>query len=228
MTALTREPSFRRASTSGVLSSMRRPRGVTMRSMHDRTASSSVKRASARTQLALALDEDRLRVDHHDLRDGPLGEEALEGPEPQRLVGHLLHELLLVGARGELVGHLADDALEGVAHLRPHHVVGHLRPVEDGEVELSRSIRWMRRRSSTETCIVPEVLSAGPRGRACAGGAGHHGARAAVAVAVGRAGPWSGRAPAPWAGGLARDGREVGGAGRRAAGRRWRPGAPPG
>jgi hypothetical protein len=53
ITAFTREPSFRRASTSGVLSSMRRPRGVTMRSMHDRTASSSVKRASTRLSLPL-------------------------------------------------------------------------------------------------------------------------------------------------------------------------------
>jgi hypothetical protein len=46
MTALTREPSLRRASTSGDDSSMRRPRGVTIRSMTARTRSSSVKRAS--------------------------------------------------------------------------------------------------------------------------------------------------------------------------------------
>ena len=46
MTAFTREPSFRRASTSGEDSSMRRPSGVTMRSMTPRTRSSSVKRTS--------------------------------------------------------------------------------------------------------------------------------------------------------------------------------------
>ena len=44
MMALTREPSARRASTSGCDSSIRRPSGVTMRSMTARTRSSSVKR----------------------------------------------------------------------------------------------------------------------------------------------------------------------------------------
>ena len=44
MMALTREPSLRRASTSGDDSSMRRPSGVTMRSMAERSASSDVKR----------------------------------------------------------------------------------------------------------------------------------------------------------------------------------------
>ncbi|MNM80134.1 hypothetical protein D3C81_920850 [compost metagenome] len=43
MIALTREPSFKRASTIGELSSMRRPSGVTMRSMADNTARSLVK-----------------------------------------------------------------------------------------------------------------------------------------------------------------------------------------
>ena len=47
--ALTREPSLRRASTIGVDSSMRRPSGVTMRSMAERSASSEVKRAPVRT-----------------------------------------------------------------------------------------------------------------------------------------------------------------------------------
>ena len=46
ITAFTREPSLRRASTSGVDSSMRRPSGVTMRSMTARADSSSVKRRS--------------------------------------------------------------------------------------------------------------------------------------------------------------------------------------
>ena len=44
ITALTREPSRRRASTSGELSSMRRPSGVTMRSIAACTLSASVKR----------------------------------------------------------------------------------------------------------------------------------------------------------------------------------------
>ena len=44
ITAFTRDPSARRASTIGLDSSMRRPRGVTIRSMTARTVSSSVKR----------------------------------------------------------------------------------------------------------------------------------------------------------------------------------------
>ena len=43
ITAFTREPSGRRASTMGELSSMRRPSGVTMRSMTARTAASLLK-----------------------------------------------------------------------------------------------------------------------------------------------------------------------------------------
>ncbi len=50
MMALTREPSLRRASTSGLDSSMRRPSGVTMRSTTARTRASSVKRCGTRTQ----------------------------------------------------------------------------------------------------------------------------------------------------------------------------------
>jgi hypothetical protein len=46
MIAFTREPSGRRASTSGEDSSMRRPSGLTMRSSAARTASSSVKRSA--------------------------------------------------------------------------------------------------------------------------------------------------------------------------------------
>jgi hypothetical protein len=48
ITALTREPSLRRASTKGDDSSMRRPSGVMIRSMTARTRSSSVKRAPVR------------------------------------------------------------------------------------------------------------------------------------------------------------------------------------
>ena len=46
ITALTREPSLRRASSSGDDSSIRRPSGVTIRSSTERTDSSSVKRSA--------------------------------------------------------------------------------------------------------------------------------------------------------------------------------------
>ena len=48
MIALTREPSGRRASTRGLVSSMRRPSGVMIRSMIRRTCSSFRKNASTR------------------------------------------------------------------------------------------------------------------------------------------------------------------------------------
>ena len=98
MTALTREPSLRRASTSGDDSSMRRPSGVTMRSMTARTRSSSVKRASVCTNCP-PLDVDRARVDDHDLVHAGIGEEALERAEPERLVGELADEHVTVDAR---------------------------------------------------------------------------------------------------------------------------------
>ena len=51
MIALTREPSARRASTSGEDSSMRRPTRETIRSMTRRRCSSEVKRAPVRVSL---------------------------------------------------------------------------------------------------------------------------------------------------------------------------------
>ena len=51
MIALTREPSFKRASTSGELSSMRRPSGETIRSIDVITASSLEKVMSDRVSL---------------------------------------------------------------------------------------------------------------------------------------------------------------------------------
>ena len=51
MTALTREPSGRRASTRGLVWSMRRPRGVMMRSMIRMTCSSLMKATLTRSIL---------------------------------------------------------------------------------------------------------------------------------------------------------------------------------
>ena len=59
MIALTREPSARRASTSGEDSSIRRPTRETIRSMTRRRCSSEVNRVRGALELAAALDVDR-------------------------------------------------------------------------------------------------------------------------------------------------------------------------
>ena len=59
MTALTREPSGRRASTSGLASSMRRPTRPTILSMTRRRCASLREAGVDRVDLARALDEDR-------------------------------------------------------------------------------------------------------------------------------------------------------------------------
>ena len=81
MIALTREPSGRRASTRGLVSSMRRPSGVMIRSMIRRTCSSFRKYAVDPQDLAVALDVDVVRAVDHDLGDRLVVEERLERPE---------------------------------------------------------------------------------------------------------------------------------------------------
>ena len=81
MTALTREPSGRRASTRGLDSSMRRPSGVMIRSMIRRTCSSFRKYAVDALDLAGPLDVDVVRAVDHDLGDRLVGQERLERPE---------------------------------------------------------------------------------------------------------------------------------------------------
>ena len=69
MIAFTREPSGRRASTRGLVSSMRRPSGVMIRSMIRRTCSSFRKTRVDALDLAGALDVDVVRAVDHDLGD---------------------------------------------------------------------------------------------------------------------------------------------------------------
>ena len=69
MTALTREPSGRRASQSGLASSMRRPTSPTILSMIRRRWVSSTKSTAVLLELAVALDVDLLGAVDHDLGD---------------------------------------------------------------------------------------------------------------------------------------------------------------
>src|ERR687888_305641 len=71
-TALTRLPSGSRASSIGEDSSTRRPTSA-------------------------ALDPDVARPVHHDLRHGVIGEELLDRPVAERVIGDLLDEPLAIG-----------------------------------------------------------------------------------------------------------------------------------
>ena len=89
MMALTREPSARRASTIGELSSMRRPTLLTMRSITRSRCLSSWKRRGHALEHALPLDVDLLvRVDQ-DVVDRRVAQQRLERPEAEHVVENL-------------------------------------------------------------------------------------------------------------------------------------------
>ena len=90
MTALTREPSGRRASTSGLASSTRRPTRPTILSMVRRRWASLLKCVVDGVDLAGALDVDRVGPVDHDLGDLAVAQQGLEGAVAEDLVGDLL------------------------------------------------------------------------------------------------------------------------------------------
>ena len=105
-----------------------------MRSMQLRTASSSVKRASARTSFPRRSTKIVCASTTMISRDGPVGEERSSGLRPSASSA-ISRKLLLVGAGGSSGATWATMRLSA-SHLRAHHVVRHLRPVEDGEVHV--------------------------------------------------------------------------------------------
>ena len=113
--ALTRDPSGRRASTMGELSSMRRPKGATIFSMMCCTCWLSRKRTSVQLEAAPPLDVDLKGAVHHDLADGRVVHQRVDGAVPRHLVDDLLLEpfLLLPGEVVLAVGdHCGDDACD--------------------------------------------------------------------------------------------------------------------
>ena len=111
MIALTREPSGRRASTRGLVSSMRRPMGVMIRSMIRSTCSSLRNVGIDAQDLAGPLDVDVVRAVDHDLGDRVVEQERLDRPEARDLVDDLLDEGQSFGTRhGEAA--LADDPVD--------------------------------------------------------------------------------------------------------------------
>ena len=141
--------------------------------LDDRAHALVVREAKRRVlDLARALDEDRVRVDDHDLVDALVGEQQLERAEPERLVAHLLDQLGQVRARRQVARDRLHDALERVEHLRAHDAVVHLRAIEAREVEMIE-----QHPVQAPTHLDGDVLGAVPvppdrvvRGRRCRGG----------------------------------------------------------
>ena len=98
MTALTREPSTRRASTIGDDSSMRRPigRDDAVDDAHDVLV--VLERDVGQLELAVALDVDLARAVDHDFSDGLVAQQRLERTEADDLVGDLLEHARALGA----------------------------------------------------------------------------------------------------------------------------------
>ena len=92
MMALTREPSGRRASTIGELSSMRRPTPLTMRSMTRSRCWSSWNVADDALEHAAALDEHVLVGVDQDVADRRVAQQRLERPEAEHLVDQLAEQ----------------------------------------------------------------------------------------------------------------------------------------
>ena len=138
MMALTREPSLRRASTSGLDSSMRRPMGATMRSMTPSTAWLRREDLLGEANLALLLDVDLVGVVHHDLADVVISEERLERPQPERLVEDVGQQHLAIDLLGDLTVpvHLREDVLDRLLGAAPQLLVAQPVHVEAAQVEV--------------------------------------------------------------------------------------------
>ena len=104
MIALTREPSGRRASTIGELSSMRRPTPLTMRSMTRSRCCIVLKRGRHLFELARALDEHLLvRIDQ-DVADRLVAEQRLQRSEAEDFVDDVAENRVALGNRQRHAG----------------------------------------------------------------------------------------------------------------------------
>ena len=146
MTALTRLPSGRRASTIGDDSSMRRPTCATILLMIRRRCHSSLNTTSVGESRPATLDPDVIGPVDHDLGHALVGEEPLERAVAEDVVGDLERDPLPVVARdpgllGELVADVCEHPLAEV--LRVHADVVELRPevTDDSEVDPALHLR---------------------------------------------------------------------------------------
>ena len=132
ITALTRLPSGRRASTSGLASSTRRPTRPTILSMVRRRWASSAEVRVDRVELAVALDVDRVGAVDHDLGDLAVAQQRLQRAVAEDLVGDLLGDPRPVGERQRrFLG--VDHVLEGLTDLGLELVLVQVRVVAAGD-----------------------------------------------------------------------------------------------
>ncbi len=184
MIALTREPSDRRASTSGEDSSIRRPTLETIRSMTRRRCSSEVNRAALQLEPAVPLDVDPLGAVDHDLGDTVVVEQPLQRPETQHVVGQLRGEPLpLLGRQRHLL--LVDDLVELAEDDLAQLLLGQARVVEPGAHPLEQRL--------ADPVLEPARgrRSAAAGGGTAAGGRGAGTAAGACGAAGGIGRPWA-------------------------------------
>ena len=124
------------------------------------------------------LDVDRARVDDHDLGHRRVGEEALERPEAQRLVGQLSEEGVPVDTARNAIGHRREDRPEAGEDARPGRrvvelsslVLRQVQEVEETPVDLAaeRAVGFDRassRRLAASRAAAGSAAAAGRRGR---------------------------------------------------------------
>ena len=114
-TMLTREPSLRRASTIGLLSSMRRPIAAAMRWQMLADVRGVAELHRRQHHLAVAFDEHAVGAVDHDVGDVVVVEQRLERAEAEHVVHQLGRERALLAAvqlHPPLVGDLGQDVLD--------------------------------------------------------------------------------------------------------------------
>ena len=120
MMTLTRLPSWRRASASGVVWSTRRPTLLTMRWAIWNRCSSSRNWILASSSLPLRSMKDLVGAVDHDVADRRVGQQLFQRPEAEQFVDqHLFQRELLAAVEGDLqLGeHFADDRPEFLGQL---------------------------------------------------------------------------------------------------------------
>ena len=95
---------------------MRRPTWATILLRIRRRCESSWKRTEVCESLPIALDPDVVGAVDHDLGDGVVGEQALERPVAEDVVGELGRDLVALDAReagllGQVAADVGEDAL---------------------------------------------------------------------------------------------------------------------
>ena len=125
MIAFTREPSGKRASTIGTVSSTRRPTFDTMRSMICIKWSLSRNLTSVFSSLAATFDVDVLRAVDQDVADRRVLEQQFQRAEAERFVEHFFDQALALVAIEQRVFGVA-QMLDDQANFAAEHFAFHV------------------------------------------------------------------------------------------------------